>query len=289
MPSGCKAMCCVWLLACVVCGEAFALDWRDELLPLRLNDGRVITARLRVPDLADASRALPAVMLLGGFERGASALDLVQPTRPTVLASFDYPIALPERLGVRDALRLLPEARRAVHDSLQALGLLHAQLARRADVDTARITLVGVSFGAPFAVVAAAEHEIPGLVVIHGFADLPTVIGHPFARRWAEDGRAWMSPLAWLLGHALDAYADLPVIEQHAARLRASQQVWMLSARDDALIPARATNALREALARSAARVDDELEDGGHLRGASDPRIPALLRRTERWLIARGL
>lgn len=282
------------VLACFACGESAASNayaWRDEPLSLRLEGGRAVAARVRVPmpDAGPLQPAMPAVMLLGGFERGAAALDLVQPTRPTILASFDYPIVMPERLGPRESIAVLPEARRAVHDSLQAVGLLYAQLARRADVDAARTTLVGVSFGAPFAVVGAAEHAVPGLVVIHGFADLPQVIGHQFASRWARDGRAWMWPLAWLLGHALDAYARLPDIEQQAARLRATQQVWMLSARDDARVPAAATESLRAAFARSAARLRHDTEDGGHLRGQSDPRIPRLLRRTEAWLIANGL
>jgi predicted esterase len=126
-------------------------------------------------------------------------------------------------------------------------------------------------------------------VVIHGFADVPRVISHQFAWRWAEDGRAWMQPLAWLLGRSLAAYAGIPRIENPAARLRAEQKVWMLSAKDDALIPPRANESLRAAFATSPAHFDYETEDGGHLRGEKDPRIPDLLRRTERWLVANGL
>lgn len=276
------------LLALAVVPFAAQSELRSEArLDLRLASGHTVEARVTRP--ADAAGALPAVMLFGGFERGAGALDLVQPTRPMILASFDYPIVVPQRLDLGGSIALLPAARRAIHDSFEAIGLLHAQLLQRADVDPARVSIVGVSFGAPFAVVAAADHGIPGLVVIHGFADVPRVISHQFAWRWAEDGRAWMQPLAWLLGRSLAAYAGIPRIENHAARLRAEQKVWMLSAKDDALIPPRANESLRAAFATSPAHFDYETEDGGHLRGEKDPRIPDLLRRTERWLVANGL
>lgn len=274
-------------LACSLAGPEAAAGTREESLLMPLDSGRTVQARVLKP--ATAGAPMPAVILLGGFERGAAALDLVQPSRATVLASFDYPIALPDRIGWRESLRLLPPAKRAIHDSFAAVGRLHSHLRARPDVDAARISIVGVSFGAPFAVVGAAEHAIPGLVVIHGFAEVPRVIGHQFAWRWAEDGRAWLRPLAWLLGHALHAYAALPRIEDQASRLRDTQQVWMLSASDDALIPPAADDALRSAFARSAARLTYETEAGGHLRGDRDPRIPDLLKRTEAWLIASGL
>lgn len=262
----------------------------DERATLDLAEGRRLHATIRQPDAAVArGQRLPAVMLFGGFERGASALDLVQPTRPTVLASFDYPLAVPAALGWRESLALLPQARRAIHDSFEAIGLLHAQLRQRPEVDPARISIVGVSFGAPFAVVSAAEHRIPGLIVIHGFGDVTGVISHQFAWRWDVEQRPWLRPLAWLLGRFLNAYAALPRIEQHARRLDAGQHVWMLSAQDDALIPPRANESLRTAFAESAASFDYETETGGHLRGEDDPRIPELLQRTEAWLVSRGL
>lgn len=280
---GCRALAASLLLACSAAPAAVI----EQRLDLRLASERSVKAVIRAPDHAETR--MPAVMLFGGFERGAAALDLVQQSRPTVLATIEYPIDVPRKIGWQRAVGLLPEARRAIHDSFEAIGLLHAQLRARPDVDPARVSIVGVSFGAPFAVVSAAEHGISGLVVIHGFANVPEVITHQFAWRWAEDGRGWMQPLAWALGRFLNWYAEIPRIEVHAARLHAGQKVWMLSANDDALIPPRADAALREGFAASQATFEHETEAGGHLRGDKDPRIPELLRRTEHWLIANGL
>ncbi|MGQ0530391.1 MAG: alpha/beta hydrolase family protein [Panacagrimonas sp.] len=268
-------------------GVARAQIRAEAQLELSLDSGRRVLARIVLPT-APVAR-LPAVILLGGFERGAAALDLIPPGYPAVLASFDYPLVLPDSIGLREGLRLLPEVRRAVHDTQDAIGLLHAALAQREDVDTARISIVGVSLGAPFAVIAAADHGIPGLAVIHGFGRLPQVIGQQFIWRWDVEDRVWARPLAWLLGQVLARAAGLPDVELHAQRLRAHQRVLMLSAADDERIPTAATRSLIHALHASAAQVQVETEPGDHLSGEADPRIPLLLQRTDRWRAEQGL
>lgn len=279
--------CRVLVLVCAVllCTEARAELRAETRVELRLQSGRVVTARLLLPVAADEPR--PAVMLFGGLERGAAALDLVQPSRPTVIASFDYPFEFPESRSGSGVLRLLPATRRGIHDSLEAIGLLYAHLAAREDVDPARITIVGVSLGAPFAVLAAAEHGIPGVAVIHGFARVPEVIAHQLVTRWGE--AFWVRPAARMVGALLASYADVPDIEAQAQRLRPHQRAWMLSAAADERIPPSATRALREGFQASQATFTFETEPGEHLRGEDDPRIPALLERAEQWMDRAGL
>ena len=261
----------------------------ESRLALTLDSGRAVDARVLVPEQSTDAR-MPAVMLFGGFERGASALDLIRTSRPTVLASFDYPLDVPEKARGMDYVRMLPAVRRGIRDSFDGIGKLHAYLATRPDVDPTRITIVGVSLGAPFAVVAAVDHDIPGLAVIHGFGRVNDVIAHQFIRRWGGRERGfWVEPAASLLGNVLTWYADIPQIDIRARNLRDHQRAWMLSAQDDELMPARATDALREGLDASAAQFEFETEPGGHLRGGDDPRIPALLGKAERWMARAGL
>lgn len=258
----------------------------ERQIELRVGGGRSLMARVQVPAV---SRPMPAVMLFGGFERGAGALDLVRPERPTVMASFDYPLELPDEATFSNVVRALPAARRGIRDSLEGIGALHAALRDLPEVDPARITVIGVSLGAPFAVIAAAEHGIPGLAVIHGFADVPNVIAHQFIRRWEPDHGAWVRPIANGLAHVLNFATGIPRVERKAERLVAGQKVLMLIASDDERVPAPGTRALLEALQRSQASMVSEVEDGRHLAGARDPRIPALLARTERWMAAHAL
>lgn len=271
------------LFASSVEAQVLAERWVD----LELASARVVRARLQVPVV---DTPVPAVILLGGFERGAGALDLVNASRPTVMASFDYPLTLPEeKPDLWGWTGLLREARRGIHDSFEAIGLLHAQLLAMPEVDPARITIVGVSLGAPFAVAAAADHGIPGLAVIHGFGRVSEVMAHNFIRRWEPDRGPWVRPFARGLAGWLTWYADIPVIEDKARTLQAHQRVLMLIAADDDLVPASATTALIEGLRASSAQVESETEAGSHLRGDTDPRIPALLARTEGWMKDHGL
>lgn len=258
----------------------------ERQIELSVGSGRSLMARVQVPVRAEP---MPAVILLGGLERGASALDLVRPERPTVMASFDYPLNLPPEIVWSSAFRVLPDVRRGIRDSLEGIGALHAALKQLPEVDPDRITVVGVSLGAPFAVIAAADHNIPGLAIIHGFADVPGVIAHQLIRHWAPERGGWARPLARGIGWVLTLAAGIPSVEPRAAGLRREQKVLMLTASDDELIPVSATQALLEGLRRSDATTEFEVERGRHLAGADDPRIPRLLQRTERWFALSGL
>lgn len=261
----------------------------ETRVDLALSRGGGIEARVQVPRGDDPDHGWPAVMLFGGFERGESVLDLVASARPKVLASFDYPLAIPEDLRGWEAVRHLPAARHGIHDTLEGIGGLYAHLRGMPEVDPERITIVGVSLGAPFAVISAARHDIPGLAVIHGFGSVDEVIAHQFGRRWSRSRGEWVwAPARWL-GRWLAWYAAVPEVDDYATRLASGQQAWMLSAREDERIPAAATQALRQAFERSQAGFSFELEEGGHLRGEDDPRIPRLLSDVERWMVERGL
>jgi dienelactone hydrolase len=278
------------LLASLALGNSAEASGGTSRLMLPLQSGRELEVHLLVPPQASGEARRPAVMVFGGFEYGAQALERVKTSRDTVLASFDYPFVLPEHVdGTLGALRLLPEARRAIRDTLDGIARLQAYLLSRPDVDPSRVTLVGVSFGSPFAVVAAQRNGTPGLAVIHGFGSVSDVVAHVLARRWDVDRRPWAGIAASLAARVLVLGAGVPDVEHHAARLGAEQRVLMLAAQGDERVPSRATQALREAFEASSATLEFEQEPGGHLRGGDDPRIPSLLRRAERWMRDAGL
>lgn len=276
----------VLLLGALAAFEAAGRVVAEREVDLPLGAERRLRARLQVPA---SEGPLPAVMLFGGIERGAAALDLVSSARPTVMASFDYPMKLPEQASAAGVLAAVPAARRGIRDSLRGMGLLYAHLRTMPEVDPARISIVGVSLGAPFAVIAAADNGIPGLAVIHGFGDVPGVVAHQLIRRWEPEHGSWVRPFAHALAHLLNFATGAPSVERHASRLVSGQKVLVLIAADDERVPQSATDALVAGLRQSGAMIESELEEGGHLAGGEDPRIPALLNRTESWLIAQGL
>lgn len=259
----------------------------EETLPLTLPSGASLPVRVLRP--AQAPDKLPAIILLGGYQRGAAALDLVSTDQPVLLAGFDYPVELPRKLRVREIPELLPKTRRAITDTRGGIAALHQALSRRPDVDPRRITLVGVSAGAPFATLAAADARIPAVILVHGFADLPEVIEHQFARRW-EPKHGWLGRIgAWLSSRLLHGLLRLPSIEESARSLDASQRVLMIRATEDDFVPKAGSDALETALRASRARVEVLIQPGGHIRGAAPERLQPVLKASMEWMEREGL
>jgi hypothetical protein len=267
---------------------ATAADARDETLTLTLDDGRTLAATLRVPDRS-AGR-LPALMLFGGFRHAAQVLDKVQTPQPVIWATFDYPFDPPRKFRFPDSLRHAPAARAAIHGSFEGIQKLYRALLQHPRVDPARITVIGASAGAPFAVVGAAREPIPGVILVQGMGDVPLVIGHLIARKYRPRYGDWVATPAHWLGRWIDWYCEIPDIAAQARQLRASQKVLMFTAAQDDFIPAAATAALWDALEDSHA-IHERIDLAGLHLGVGDDsaRIADILERSMRWMERHGL
>jgi hypothetical protein len=109
-----------------------------------------------------------------------------------------------------EVLSLARRLEKGIHETIEAIGRLHALLARCADIDADRLTIVGVSLGAPFAVSGAVEQDWRGVVIIDGFGDLPRTLRHQFARRWRPRYGVFAEAVAWLAQTAAMLLIDVP-------------------------------------------------------------------------------
>jgi dienelactone hydrolase len=261
---------------------------RVETIPLTLHDGRAVVAQLRIP--GDATRPLPALMLFGGFRSAARVLDKVHTDRSVVWATFDYPFEPPRKFRFPSSLKHAPEARAAIHGAFDGIGELYQALARHRAVDPARITVVGASAGAPFAIVGAARNPIPGVILVQGMGDVPAVIENILHRKYREQYGDWVAwPARWL-ARWINWYCEIPDIAAQARQLRASQKALMFTAAQDDFIPKPATESLWTALQASDAHVERIDLEGLHLGvGDDSARIADILQRAMQWLERRGL
>lgn len=254
----------------------------QERVELVLEDGRRLEVQLRKP--AGHTQPLPVVLLFGGFRGAATVLDAVPAGLPLIAASFDYPFDPPRKFRFPHSLRDVPALDRGIDQTFEGIAALVAHLRTRADVDPQRITIVGASLGAPFAVISAAELALPGLVVVHGFGEVRRVIAHQFIRKLEPRLGVWVRAPAWSLANVLVWGYGLPSPERYAPRLQASQQALMIAAAEDDLIPRRATETLWKAMASSSARIERRDHPGDHLRGIRDPRIAELVATALDWM-----
>jgi len=259
----------------------------EERLALRLASGTEVQVRLQ--RASDSTARLPAIVVLGGLERGAAVVDLIPRTTDAVLIGFDYPFAMPEHVRWNELLPLARRIEKGIGETIETLARLHALLARRADIDPDRLTIVGVSLGAPFAVVGASRQDWRGLVIIDGFGDLPRIVRYQFARRWQPRYGLLGEALAWLVQTAAMQLIDAPEPEAAARSLRANQHVYMIDARDDEFVPERSRESLREALRQSEAQLTFETIPGRHIRSNEGQVIAQLYEEARAWMQREGL
>jgi dienelactone hydrolase len=256
---------------------------RTETIVLALDDGRSVQAQLRLPEHGEGK--LPALMLFGGFRRAARVLDLVHTDQPVVWATFDYPFKPQRKFRFPASLKDAPAARAAIHGSFEGIGKLYQALARDPRIDPARITVVGASAGAPFAIVGAARNPIPGVVVVQGFGDVTAVIENLIVRKYRPKYGDWVAQPSRWLAEWINWYCEIPDIAAQARQLRASQKVLLLTASQDDFVPKAATEALWQALEDSPAAHERLDLEGLHLGvGDDSARIADILQRSMTWM-----
>jgi len=162
-----------------------------------LNDqlGRVTRGNLRIPLGVD--KPLPAVMILGGQHTGARAAGLISLEKQAVLCAMDYPSYPEETISPTRIPALLHSLQRAAFDAVGMAFNVLDYLCTRPEVDKDRITVLGVSFGVPFAVIAALDHRVRGVVLIYGAGDLEELID------WNLRRKVRFTPLRKFASHIL--------------------------------------------------------------------------------------
>lgn len=264
-----------------------ALATAPEALDLTLDDGRVLSVALRVP--AGARGPLPVLMVCGGLRRGTKVMDLIRPDRPMILASFDYPYLPPRTFRFPGSLTHAPKLRRAIHGSVESVEKLYATLRQRPDVDPARITVMGAGDGAPFALVGAARAGIPGVVLVHGFADVSAVVQNLFDRRPRSRLGNWMTlPARWLARRVIQ-YCEVPDRGAQARALSGAQKVLLLTAHDDEFIPRSASDAVWKSLQDSPAHSERLLQPGAHFQPTNAGDLDKVMKPAFEWMERQGL
>lgn len=234
-------------------------------------------------------------MVFGGFEQAKDVLKLLSPQSPVILASFDYPYHGPRKLSALDAIQEARAFRRGIEDTLEGIGALTKWLLARPDVDPQSFGIIGASFGAPFAVSAAAQNpEIQFLILIHGFADIRAVIEHRLTQIWESklnrimtNARlaGWLAPLAARAASYLAVWIiNPPHPESDARKLHPHQKVLVIEATKDTFIPSASRDLLWHSIMQSQAKSEKISLTTEHLQPGSDELIAELTQIVERWM-----
>jgi pimeloyl-ACP methyl ester carboxylesterase len=254
-------------------------------VPLERTGESPIVATLNLPLGLKPGEKVPAFLVFGGFESAAQVLGLLHPHRAVALASFDYPFSGSRDLKFPGGLLVLPEAKRVFPKTQLGIAQLVRELKKRPEIDAEKIVIIGASFGAPFAVAAAAWIPgIKGVVLVHGFGHVAETAEHVILRSWLPR-YGWMArPPAWLLSRLAWLYLGVDSPEDSARELREDQRVLMITALSDSFVPRESSDALWSALSDSKAQLTRKLMPTDHLLPGSDRLIDEIVSDVENWL-----
>lgn len=257
---------------------------RSERIELLLADGTRHTARLSLPQ--QERTPLAAVIVLGGFETGEKSVELLRDDLDVIYATIDYPYKAPETRGIVRDLKEIPAIKKAVHRADLALDALISKLETDPRVDAKKLSIVGASFGAPFALAAAARNAlIGGVILVHAFGRVDLAMARQLANEWGS----WSWPMAWLLGKAAWFYLDYREPEVMAEELNAHQRVFFIFSETDEQLPCESIASLLEGLKRSSARVTIARSTDGHLGPGKIKMIDAMTEASIDWLKSQDL
>ena len=210
-----------------------------QVYDIRFEDanGVQVMAHLKVP--ATGGPRHPVLITLGGTGAGREVIDYLGDTKNWMILALDYPYRGPsDDLSHWQFLSIVPQARRALLDTVPAGMMVVDYLYDRGDVDTDRIVVAGGSFGALIApALAATDTRISALAILFGAGDLEKVIAANLPL--AETMRP---PVAWAGAVIASPFEPLKYIGRIAPR-----PVFFLSGSEDKSMPVEISRALHDA------------------------------------------
>lgn len=169
----------------------------ERLYSLLFHDpqDRELHAYLREParmQEGDGLDSYPGVVLAAGRYAGRQAAAVIPGPLEQVVLAIEYPAAIPTQMRALAWMRSLPRFVGAAHRMPGILRGAGRFLADEPGVDPSRLTLVGVSFGVPFAAAAGRDRVFTGVALHFGGADIAGMLraNLPIRNGWLRAGFA---------------------------------------------------------------------------------------------------
>lgn len=259
------------------------ISWVRENHELTLKDGTQLQIFLKKP-AQSSPRSLPAILLFGGFQTGAKALELVDPAKPVLLVTFEYPLRIPPRFSIWKNLGIIPQAKKAMHDTVDGVHALIDWLQTQGDVNPDKIILAAASFGAPFVSIVAGDNpKVRGIILVHGFANVSETAAFLIERSWSKSIGFWAHGPAVLAAKMLWWYVELPSPAEKLAQLQEHQRVLLFTATQDDYLPPQTHEHLRESLRKSRASWEERKLNTTHIQPNRIDLIEKIVNESLKW------
>ncbi len=183
---------------------------------LKIIDSNNLTINGYVRMPIDSSQRYAGLLVMDGIDTGKDVISLFESTEKAILVSFDYPYDGPRKFKGSDIGPFLPKIRGAIIRSVSVVLTIIDYLSQRKDVDPEKIFVVGASFGAPFAVNAAAvDPRIKAVILLYGGGNIGKMI-ESSSKQYADVlGR---KALGWLVASLLAPVEPMKYVEYISPR-----------------------------------------------------------------------
>jgi pimeloyl-ACP methyl ester carboxylesterase len=204
-----------------------------DSITLKDSRGMEVKGFLRIPH---GEGPFPAVVLLAGLNTGRESLEWVMDvpeTRHVAFLTLDYPYQGKTQFENIEFLRNLGPIYDALFDGVNAGIYAQRYLAKLPEIDSDRIFIVGVSFGAFYSIVSGALDPNFAMVgVFFGGADFAALLDHNMARQ----GILKLAPIRWAASR-IAAMVLHPLEPMEWIGKIAPRPVLMINGTQDASIP----------------------------------------------------
>jgi len=179
-------------------------------LTLRNNEEFTVRCGMLVP--GQKGKRYPAIILMGGMATGKYAVGYALDVDDCIIVAPDYPYEPKASYTVGEFLADVPAMRRSLLDMVPSVMLVTDYLWRRGDVDTAKVVLLGYSFGAPLVpAIVAIDRRAAAAAMVYGGGELASLIRYNVRRYESNAIAELVAQLGGLLLRPLEPlrYADL--------------------------------------------------------------------------------
>jgi len=184
---------------------------------LNLTDSKGLELSCLVRTPRDTARNHAGILVMNGFDTGKKVISLFKSTEKAVLISFDWPYEGQRKFKGADIGPFLPHIRRSIFRAVSVVSTMVDYLQQRDDVDPEKIFVIGASFGAPFAVNAAAvDQRIKAVILLYGGGDIGKLVESSSKRQVTTAlGR---KILGWFIAGLLAPVEPLKYVDQISPR-----------------------------------------------------------------------